>query len=126
MNVAAAITYLIADGGMGAAIAQKINGQYAFLFAAIAFVVTLAMLFEYYRHRHSKWTVFFAALLTLTHPIWTVSATSGDLGYGQRDLAFIWTAVVVVLFFAMYFRQPNRYNSETSVSRRSQQNVSAG
>ena len=117
-------TCLIAD--MGAAIAQSINGQYTFMFAAIAFVVTIAMLYEYRRHRHSKRIVFFATLLTLTHPILTVSAISGDLGYGQRDLAFVWTTAVVALFLVMYFRQPGRYNTNQTPSTESNHDASAG
>ena len=96
-------TALIADGG--AAIAQRINCQYTFLFAAIALVVTLAMLLEYYRYKHSRRIIFITTLFTLTHPIWTVSATRSDLSYAQRDQAFIWTAIVIALFLAMYFRQ---------------------
>lgn len=94
---------LIANDVDGAAIAQHVNGQYAFLFAAIAFVLMLAMLFEYYRHRQSKFIVIAATILTLTHPIWTVSAARGDLGYVQRNLAFVWTAIVALLFLGMHF-----------------------
>ncbi|QEG22218.1 hypothetical protein [Mariniblastus fucicola] len=126
MNLSFVPIYLIADGENSAAIAQNVNGQYALLFAAIAFVVTLAMIVEYYRRRHSKRIVIAAGLLMLTHPIWTVSAISGDLGYGQRNLAFAWTTALVVLLFIMYFRQPSRYNSKKSALRVPSPDANAG
>ena len=106
-------------GGMGASIAQKVNGQYTFLFAVISLIVTLVMVIEFYRRRHSKLIVISVVVLMLTHPIWTVSAIGGDLGYGQRDLAFAWTAIVVSMLFVMYFRQSNRNlgNHVTCLSR---------
>ena len=125
MNFSFFAIYLIADGEIGAAIAQKVNGQYALLFASISFVVTLAMTVEYYRRRHSKRIVIAAGLLMLTHPIWTVSAIGGDLGYGQRNLAFAWTAALVVLLFIMYFRQPGHYNSRPPAVRVPKPNANA-
>ena len=103
---------LIADGSMGAAVAQEVNGQYSFLCAIIAGVVTLAMLLDYHRHKNSGRIVIAAVAMTLTHPIWTVSAIGGDLGHMQRDVSIICTAIIVTLFFVMYYRQAIRHGDQ--------------
>lgn len=99
------LSLILAD--LGASVAQRINGQYSFLYAVISFVVTGWMLFDYYRNRKCRLLVIIATCLTLIHPIWTVNPIGGDLGTEQRTLSLIWTLIVFGLMFAMYFSKEN-------------------
>jgi len=96
------LSLMLADANIGAGVAQTTNGQYSFLCASIAAVITLTILFNYHRIRkHGRITVA-AVILMLFHPIWTVSAIGGDLGYAQRFYATIVTVVIAAMMILMF------------------------
>ena len=99
---------------MESAITQSINHSHSFLCAAIAVVVTVAMLFDYYRHKNCTLLVSAATSLTLIHPKWTVSGISGDLGAGQSFLSMACTAIIVCLMLAMFFFGQTNENIDSS------------
>ena len=98
------INYIIADAGTE----QAINCQYSFMFASIAFVVTIAILNDYRRTANSPRIACLAVALMVLHPIFTVSPTRGDLGINQRLYSMIFTSVIVALMFVLFFRQRTR------------------
>jgi len=98
---------MLADANIGAGVTQTINGQYSFLCVSIAVVMTLAILINYRRNRkHGKITVA-AFMLMLFHPIWTVSAIGGDLGYAQRYYATLVTGMIAALMVLMFYLDQN-------------------
>ena len=105
--------FLLGASGIGAAITQRVNNRYSFICAAIAFIITSVMLRDYYRNKNSGPLVLAAVCLTILHPIWTVSGNSGDMGINQMYLSLTSTAIIISLFFAMYFSRQN-WRSETT------------
>jgi hypothetical protein len=80
----------------------EISEQVGYYAAAFAIGVTLALIFLSLRQRNFAWLPLYGSLLLL-HPAWTMTAVTGDCGFGKRFLSVAASLTMVAILICQIF-----------------------